>query len=400
MQVPAVTGLGDDLTNLARIGATSTTPRRAAPDHPKGFEPGVRWDGSKGEVSSGPLTAAPSCWDDLLISWDLDPAEVEVVEPVERRSWDATVAGETRRYHYYKAKVRRRQAPSTVDVDALCREIARHKPRKLVPTGDVSLVVCLSDWQLGKPDGDGTTGTVARVLAAVDNVTARAKELRRTGRSLGSLYVLGLGDVVEGCDGHYAMQTYGTELTVTEQLRVARRLIVRALTVWAPLFERVVVASVPGNHGEVRKDGKAYTTFSDNHDIAVFEQAAAVLEANPGAYGHVSFVFPDRDDLTLTLDVSGTVVALAHGHQFRAGKAMDWWAKQAHGLQPAGDATLLLAGHLHHLHVEQGGAKTFMQAPALDGGSTWWKHTTGQDSPPGVLTLTVGPAGWDDLKIL
>ena len=79
---------------------------------------------------------------------------------------------------------------------------------------------------------------------------------------------------------------------------------------------------------------------------------------------------------------------------------MAWWAQKAHGMQPAGDSTLLLAGHLHHLRVEQGGAKTFIQAPALDGGSDWWRHTTGQDAAPGVLTMTVGGGGWDDLRVL
>lgn len=44
--------------------------------------------------------------------------------------------------------------------------------------------------------------------------------------------------------------------------------------------------------------------------------------------------------------------------------------------------------------------QTFIQAPALDGGSVWWRHTTGQDAPPGVLTMTVGGGGWDDLRVL
>lgn len=394
--------IADELAELAALGGTEGAHARPRSTHPAGFEPGVRWDGAAGELSTGPLVSAPTCWDDLLRSWDLDPAEVEVVEPVERRSWDAAVgAGEVRRMHYFKAKVRRRTRGSSADVEALLAEVARHRPRKVAPpTGEQALVVCLSDWQLGKPDGDGTAGTVGRILACIDAVTARAKELRRSGRSLGSLYVVGLGDLIEGCEGHYAMQTYGVELNLVEQVRVVRRLLVKALQTWAPLFERVVVACVPGNHGENRKDGKAYTDWSDNHDVAVFEQAAAVLEANEDTYGHVSFVFPRRADLTVTLDVAGTTVALAHGHQFRAGKAMDWWAKQAHGMQPAGDATLLLAGHLHHLHVEQGGAKTFIQVPALDGGSDWFRHTAGADAPPAVLTLVVGAGGWSDLLLL
>ena len=60
----------------------------------------------------------------------------------------------------------------------------------------------------------------------------------------------------------------------------------------------------------------------------------------------------------------------------------------------------LIAAHLHHLRVEQSGAKTFLQIPALDGGSTWWRHRTGQDAPPRMVTLLIGDRGWGDLAVL
>lgn len=101
--------LSDEVADLASAGDSgSYVPRQRQP-HPQGFEPGVRWNGHDGELSTGPLTAAPSCWDELLRMWDLDPALVEVVEPVERRSWDAAVGGGiTQRMNYFRAKVRRR----------------------------------------------------------------------------------------------------------------------------------------------------------------------------------------------------------------------------------------------------------------------------------------------------
>lgn len=396
-----MSGLKDEVADLALLGdGSGYTPKPRNP-HPAGFEPGVRWNGHDGELSTGPLTSPPTCWDDLLRMWDLDPAEVEVIEPVERRSWDAAVGGgAVRRMNYYKAKVRRRQHGADADVEALCKQIQRHRPAKTRPTGSRALMVALADFQMGKGDGDGSTGTVNRVLAGIDAVTRRTRDLRRLGVPLGSLYVVGLGDLIESCDGHYAQQTFRADLNLTEQVRVVRRLLVKALTTWAPLFDQVVVPCVPGNHGENRKNGKSYTDFTDNHDVAVFEQAAAVLEANPEAYGHVSFLFPTGQDLTLTLDVAGTTVALAHGHQYGSGGAMRWWANQAHGQRHPGDATILLSGHLHHLRVEQAGSKTFLQAPSLDGGSDWWVNQTGQAAAPGILTLTVGDGGWDHLKVL
>ena len=101
----------------------------------------------------------------------------------------------------------------------------------------------------------------------------------------------------------------------------------------------------------------------------------------------------------MTLDIAGTVVGFAHGHQMR-GKAIDWWKNMAHGQQDIGEATLLLSGHFHHLRIEQSGAKTWIQAPALDGGSTWYENSTGQAAPAGMLTLTVGGGRWDDVKLV
>ena len=77
---------------------------------------------------------------------------------------------------------------------------------------------------------------------------------------------------------------------------------------------------------------------------------------------------------------------------------------QVMGRQPVADATLLLSGHYHHLIVSEATGRTFVQVPAMDGGSEWFTATTGQHSPPGMLTLGVGtaygPRGWGDLAVL
>lgn len=397
----------DDLTALP-AGRQIT---KAAPPakHPRGWEPGVAFDGTKGTLTTEPLEKAPNDWAEILGIWGLDPAIHEIVGEVGFRAWDGATRNEdgttgVQRLYYYRANVRLRQAGPRGDIDALIRAVQRHKPPKRAnhdPVPETSaFVVCLADIQAGKPDGDGTEGTVKRFLEAIDAVEVRVRELRKCGRVIDTLYVMGLGDIIESCDGHYPMQAFGAELNLTEQIRLMRQLIVKALIRWSKLFDTVVVAAVQGNHGEVRRDGKAYTEFSDNFDTDVFKAAAEVLEANPEAFGHVSFAFPQGQETTLTLDVCGTVVGLVHGHQVRSGKALEWWAKQALGLEPIGEARLLLSGHYHHTRVEQSGRRTWIQTPALDGGSTWWTALSGQNSPAGVMTLVVGGGGWSDLCIL
>lgn len=382
--------------------------RRERPTHPKGWEPGIAWDGSKGTVISEPTADRDPAWDDILSHFKFDPDEFEVVEPIEVRSWDTAIKNaenkiETTTLWYHRAKVvRRRDQEARADIDALIAEVKRHKPRTTKATGERALVVGFADWQLGKK---GTADAVARILEDIDAVVARLKELAKAGRPCGQLVLANVGDGTEASAGQYPMQTFEVELNDKEQKRLARRLWVSALKKLAPLVERVVVVSVPGNHGENRNAaGKAYTSFDDNADIEILEEVAEILAENPDAYGHVAFVFPD-DDLTVTLDVCGSIVAFAHGHQFPKSKHVekavwDWWAGQATGMQPAGDATILVSGHRHHFACQQRGFRTWLQCPTIDSGSTWFRNQTGEDSVPGTLTFAVDSGGWADLAIL
>lgn len=391
---------------LISSGTVPNRPMRPPTAHPHGWEPGLTWDGDSGVLNTGPLDAPPDKWDHLLEIWNLDPAECEVLEPVQFRAWDANVGdGVIKRMFYYRASVISRRKASA-DVEEIIDQIRFYKPR--FPDergGEKAFVWCIGDLQIGKGDGDGTPGTVNRFIDRIAAVKERATQLRSLGRDIGTLYIAGLGDCVENVSGHYAAQTWTADLSMTQQVRVIRRLLVRATLELAPLFDNVVMAAVPGNHGEaVRKKGKAITEAADNWDVECFTAAYEVISAHRD-YDHVKLFVPKGNDLALTLDMAGTITTLAHGHQFNGGSAkrcaaMNWWMQQAHGMQTHGDSTLLLAGHLHHFRVEQTGLKTFIQVPALDGGSEWWTNSTGQECPPGMVTLVVGDGKWQDLEIL
>jgi hypothetical protein len=397
---------------VSELTEASFADRRATPKHPDGWTPGVEWDGKVGRITSRPIAEANPDWTHLLETWGFDPAIFEVIEPVQVRTWDAAIGnGEVRTMWYHRAGIRQRRTAGP-DVAELIAEISKHKPRPRPHDGNgastapdtrthhSAFIYVMSDPQIGKK---GTQATIERVLASYDAAALRIKELRRIGRVFDRMYFLTLGDLVEGCKDHYAMQTFEVEFDKRAQVRTARRLVVKGIETLAPLFPEVVLAGVGGNHGENRYDGKAYTTFADNADVEVIETAAEVLAAAP-AYQHVRSVIPD-DQLTVTLDIGGTIVALAHGHQARKGptpqaKVKEWWKGQAFGMRPAGDATVLLTGHSHHLSIVQDGPRTHIQAPTTDSGSQWWEETAGVPSIPGALTLTIGPNGWDDLKLL
>ncbi len=393
--------LEDDLGSLVSPGPTSPyQPATSRP--PVGWEPGVAWDGNAGTLTTSPMDAPPRDWAELLAVWDLDPAEYEVVEPVQYRAWDAGIGeGNVQRLFYYRANIRRKRAGG-VSADDLVDAIAKWRPRKQADPveGGLSYVVAAGDLQLGKPDGDGTAGTVERFLTKTDAAVTRLKELRRLGRPVSDITLPWLGDCVEGLysQGGALAAAGRLDLSITEQVRVFRRLMLHQVKVFAPLADRVVIPVVPGNHDEAQRVGKVVRSYTDSWAV---EGAAAVSDAIrlSGGFENVSFVFPQDDELTVTLDLAGTPTGFAHGHQFGR-DPIKWWANQAHGMQPIGSATLLLGAHLHHLRVEQTGAKSFIQIPALDGGSQWWKHRTGQDSPAGLVTMLVGHGGWGDLAVL
>lgn len=386
------------------------------PEHPKGWEPGVTYDPASG---SGSITVQsddepdPAIWDHLIADWGLDPERCAIVPgSVQIRAWDANVGdGNIRRLKYYRATIEaRRPAESRADVEALCAQVMKRKPRKPVTVDDPrAMVVSLSDWQVGKGDGDGSAGTVERLLEARDRLVERLKLLRRINRPVGTLYLVGLGDIVEGCSQHYASQTFTADLDRAQQNRLARRLILQYVDAVVDLVPRIVLGAVPGNHGENRQAGKAFTNVAtDNDDLTVFETVGEIMAANPDRYSHVSVML--AQDYTMALDIDGVVVAFTHGHTARksghaAAVLEDWWRGQAMGRQTVADADILVAGHRHHFVCSEATGRTFLQCPAMDPGSEWFTAATGQHSPSGMLTFCVsrdiyGDRRWGDLELL
>jgi hypothetical protein len=394
-------------------------PRHRA-QHPTGFEPGLTYNPSIGGslvyASDGP-NDDPAIWEQLIKDFGLDPALTKIVPgSVQIRAWDAAIGnGEVRRMLYYRAQLTPRGGnPERVDVDDLIAEVAKWKPVKFKSVDtDRALVICLSDWQLGKnePDENGPASTVGRILRALERAVLHLKAMAKTNRPVKTLYLVGLGDLVEQCSGFYPMQTATVCLDRRQQMRLGRRLLLKYVDTLLPHVEKIVLAAVPGNHGENRNSaGKAYTTWTDNDDLAIFEGVSEVLQANPERYGQVSVPLGAiADNLTLTLDVGGIPVAFAHGHQFTGSGASQavmekWWRDQIMGRQAVADAEMLFAGHRHHLVISESTGRTVFQCPSMDSGSYWFTARTGNNSPAGTLAVGIGTdygtRGWGDFAIL
>lgn len=387
--------LKDQFIRTQKAGVVGRKPR---PIHPTGWEP--RIDTAAGEAvirsDKPPMEAKPD-WSAWLQEWGFDPDTFTIQDDrVEVRTWDAIIgAGETQRFWYYKARVVKKRPKA--DMKDLYRRIRGRRPLKRTPPeGDLSYVVLNADWQLGKRDGDGTEGVIRRVLDGADLIADDVEVARREGYQLGQLVVGNLGDIVEGCQGFYPMQTFDVELDRREQMTVAVELMDRQIDRLHPLFERTLIVAVPGNHGENRVDGKAFTSFGDNDDVLAAEMVHRGYRKNRERYGNVRLHVP-KNELTVTLDLSGTVVTFAHSHQAGRGsgqwghvKTLNWWRDQTWGRRGPQDADLLVTGHFHYYAVTQVGDRMHVQVPALDGGSQWYQETKGIPTSQGVVSVVVG----------
>lgn len=382
--------------------------------YPDGWVPGVQMSGNNGTVTSAGsvkrVRMDAGKWKALLEHFGVDPALYRVIEPVRMKSWNA-MTGKSRgneivvMFHYQADFVSIADEP---DLESLYREIRRARPHKArTRKGEPStLVVNLCDWQAGKSDGDGTTGTLERISSLQGDLLDHVSDLRRAGLAIDELVVAGVGDLVEGCTGFYAMQEHSVQLDRRNQTKLVRRALRDDLKAWAPQVEQVRVTAVGGNHGENRKDGKAFTTFNDNDDVSVFEQVAEVLAENPAAYSHVKFTLP-AGRLAVALEVQGRILAWTHGHiAKRGGEGITgmwaWWKDQSHGryFEGVADADILICGHYHHLAMKEQEGRLLMLCPTIEGGSDWFGAMKGVKGAKGTLTFVMTPAGWSNLEVI
>lgn len=278
------------------------------------------------------------------------------------------------------------------DVEQLIKDISKWKPSKsdYKPSYDNNaFVVAFSDQQIGKRSSSGGTGeAVERLLYLTNEAVDRLKELRKMGRKLDTVVFALLGDHVEGntSQGGKLQSQAASDLGFTEQVRVARRLLLQQVKTFAPLCDELVVAVINGNHDEVTRQVVADPSDGWNVEIASSVQDIC---AESDLLSHVQFRYPERGHQTLAVEVCGTTLGLFHGHQF-SGDVTKYISGQATGQTALGMADLWLSGHYHHFQAKDIGERLWIQAPTTDAGSDWFRDRKGLESKPGLLTLTIG----------
>jgi len=369
------------------------------------------------EISTGVVEEPITNWDNILLSFGLDPEVFEVVDDKVRMSkWQSSKRLENGDrdliwLYSYRAIFKRRTKPllKEIDFSELQKTIRQYKPKlgKVNQEPPSTFVICWADWQLAKSASGGVKATTERVIESFGKSIKRIKELRKLGRNIEQIAFVNMGDPVESCDGHYASQLFSVELTQREQLLLALDLWTTGVKHIGQYADKLKFISTLSNHGEwQRRGGRNITTDSDNADGFLADALFRIFD-------HTTYPIDwhiPHDEMVTQVNLSGINTAFTHGHKI-GGKENEWLRAQTlrqikdTGIEP----TVWFTAHKHHIKIDDFGAFTRFQCPSLDsdgtstGGSKWFADTAGWWSSPGTLTILLGEhdkRGWSDLSVL
>lgn len=284
------------------------------------------------------------------------------------------------------------QEASQLDVEKLMDDIKKWRPAKGIKTatGSGAFLVAPSDQQIGKKAGSGgTEQSVNRILQLTDSAVDRFGMYKKAGVSLGTICLALPGDHVEGNvsqNGRLQGQA-ASDLGITEQVRVARRLLLAQIKAFAPLAERMIVPVINGNHDEVTRQVAADP--ADGWNVEIASAVQDICAENP-ALAHIEFRYPSSGHQTLTVDVEGTMLGLFHGHQANQNNVLKYLSQQAAGRTALGGADVWISGHFHNFRTMDIGNALWCQCPTTDPGSDWFRDRSGMVSKPGLLSMVIG----------
>lgn len=356
------------------------------------YRPKTEFDGQSGYIQTGPLEAEPKSHTEILELFGYDPAEVRITGAPRVSKWQTYDERWLSSYRFHLEPVHDSK------VEDLFALIKRHKAHKPIGFGSTSAFHYQGgDGQIGKSDNGGSEGIVDRILQSVDAAKAEFKALRRR-RNVGPINLMFPGDCIEGNQSQNGRNFWRTDLTVTEQIRVFRRLLMHTVSEFAPLTDELLVRVVNGNHDEVQRFQA--TRPDDGHATEAAIAVSDAIALNPAAYDHVKVEVPPLDQGYMTVAAGDTIFTITHGHQWRRNQAMNWWSGHAFNGGNPGAAHVLAHGHWHAWEVETTGNRTRVCGATFEGASKWFEENTGGTAAKGGLVYTTSAGVVSDLSLV
>jgi len=350
---------------------------------PEAWRPRSEIDNNGGFVISTPRPDGntPGA-EELLREANLDPAEWAVTSS--RKSRWQRYDGEWLESFRLNVVPLFNSAGKDYDAEKLIEEIKNWAPTGKVndKQGKLTAVYSIGDTQYGKDD---TSAIVERVLRTFDEAIEHHRFLM-TKYEFEQIALPQIGDCIEGMTSQKGKVMGRHDMGVAQQVQVGRRVLMAQIKSMAQFAPKIIVPVVPGNHDEVQRF--LVSRPEDSWQIEIVRAVEDACLENDFLKDRVEFRYPAKDDSTLAVNLSGILYGMAHGHQ--KANMVNWWQGQVMGRCAVANADILNVGHLHHYDVQSVGTRLFIQNPAMDNGSSWWRDKAGLESHPGIVSLVVG----------
>lgn len=267
------------------------------------------------------------------------------------------------------------------------KAVSNYKPKtKPRPRTGGTLVACAADFQAGKTDMRGGT------IELVDRVNAVLSRWSEELDHYDTIILADCGDVIENFT-NVVSQAQTNDLSLTDQIRVAQRLMLETLMRLSEKCDRLIYVAVPSNHSAVRTGVGSKNRSNapdDDYGLLIQDNIELVLKDRP-EYDHVEFVRPLKWEHSVTVVTDdGTGVAFTHGDMAKNQANLNrWFADMAHGhVGQMHLAHILVHGHFHTPAISMSGdCKWIVGAPSIDNGSAWFTNLKGASSPSAMLTF-------------
>lgn len=169
-----------------------------------------------------------------------------------------------------------------------------------------------------------------------------------------TLYIAGLGDYVSG-EIHGATEHSRWSNSIKNAMGMGE-LFAMMVTDLSRFFKKIVICSVPGNHGR-RSVKKDYRGAHNNWDYLVMSHAATRLKGLVEE-GRVEIFIPDA--WSMILSIYGWNFCLNHGDDIRSWNSLPWYGieRKTRRLNAIGTVTgqiphYYIFGHFHNMATQQ-----------------------------------------------
>lgn len=355
---------------------------------PPTVKPGIELNGSEGEAQTPGLQDGAD-FKQYLEDAGFNLDEVEIIGPPRLSRWQV-YDGSWRTAYKFRFRL---LTGEVVDLPLLYKQ-AKGKIPKFTQREktDKALVILWSDLQVGKAGSSrgGTEQLIERVTEVTQKLISHAKDVRPA-----RIIFCDVGDMIEGFEsGGNPSRT--NDLSLMSQVDLAATLTYEALKGLSKYCDDIVYLTVGSNHCQWRVGRTRLGGTLDDWGVHI-ARTLARLAKEVGL--PIRFFEPEDTHESLAFDVFEDqfhIIGLFHGHQTSRPDGVPAWIKgQMFGQAPTNSATIYISGHYHHLIVKElgntprGSSRYWIQAKTLDNGSDWFRMTAGEDSSPGLVTLTL-----------